>query len=59
MKKEDVGRRAVIIMSDNSTVLGTITEIDPVTNLFRLMDDRHTEFQFNESMVIVKFKSGA
>jgi small nuclear ribonucleoprotein (snRNP)-like protein len=59
MKKEDIGRRAVIIMSDNSTVLGTITEIDQTTNLFRVMDDRHTEYQFNESLVIIKFKSGA
>ena len=56
MKRDDVGRRAVVIISDDETVVGEITEVDIEQGTFRLKTDRGREYQFTETKVIIKFK---
>lgn len=58
MKREDVGRSVVVIISDHETVVGDITEVNEELGTFRLITSHGKEYQFSEQKVNIKFRGG-
>jgi len=56
MRLADIGREVVVIISENETVVGTITDVNIDNGTFRLITSHGREYQFTETKVIIKFK---
>lgn len=56
MKREDIGREVVVIISERETVVGRIVDVNVDLGTFRLLTRINKEYQFSEQRVNVKFQ---
>ena len=56
IKRKDIDRSVVVIISEKETVVGKITDVDEEQGTFRLVTNHGKEYQFTETKVNIKFK---
>ena len=59
MKETDIGREVVVIIIQDDTVVGEITDVNPLNGTFRVITNRGKEYQFTETKVLIKFRGDA